>query len=82
MQYIQGNAKCPGTLTWRETMETKKFVHTLVLIHTLKDQFTQRLSCAGDKIKFEYTGTNHNVIELTKEKYDNCEVHLCVILHN
>ena len=35
---------------------------------------TQRLSCAGDKIKFEYTGTNHNVIELTKEKYDDCEV--------
>ena len=57
-------------------METKKFVRTPVLIHTLKDQFTQRLSCSGDKIKFEYTGTNHNVIELTKEKYDNCEVHL------
>ena len=57
-------------------METKKFVRTLVLIHTLKDKFTQRLSYAGDKIKFEYTGTNHNVIELTKEKYDNCEVHL------
>ena len=34
----------------------------------------KRFFHAGDKIKFDYNGEFHNVIELTKEKYDNCEV--------
>ena len=34
----------------------------------------KRFFHAGDKIKFDYSGEFHNVIELTKEKYDDCEV--------
>ena len=37
----------------------------------------QRLSCSGERIKFDYTNTEwsyHNVEEVTKEQFENCKV--------